>query len=43
MDVEEINPDLCTHLNYGWAVMDQYNFNVKPKSEWYKYAVISCE
>merc|ERR1712198_114793 len=43
MDVEEINPDLCTHLNYGWAVMDEYHFNVKPKSEWYDLGYQDCE
>jgi len=42
MDVEEINPDLCTHLNYGWAVMDQYHFNVKPKSRWYDLGYQDC-
>merc|ERR1712002_1102393 len=43
MDVEEINPDLCTHLNYGWAVMDQYHFTVEPKSAWYDLGYQDCE
>jgi len=43
MDVEEINPDLCTHLNYGWAVMDTKTYEVKPKSDWYDLGYMDCD
>lgn len=31
---EDINPDLCTHITYGFAVLDYENLIVKAHDSW---------
>ncbi len=27
-EIEDIDPNLCTHVNYGFAKLDEYNYKI---------------
>ena len=31
---EDVQPELCTHIVYGFAVLDYSSLNIKPHDSW---------